>query len=234
MSDEDNGDTFIELDQTDDLSTLSIDSIFGIKSNNNIYYIQFRKNEVPSSDYMFFLKICDELEDDDDDELLTWTFISLDHFSLIQHLIHTLQSITEQIAHYFFAISDDENCELFTSSEVNSFLLILSDAAEAGYSESFISSVFQVNKDFLDIVRAFDNLEITYDDLIFFFTKSQIVLDACRIYVDFSYYELFHLERFNILSDQLVANLTRAIEHTNADEESLKTLFVKRFALLSQ
>ena len=233
MSDEEN-ETYVELDQADDLSAISIDSIFGIKSNKCLYYIQFRKNEA-TNNYSFFLKICDELaDDDDDDELLTWMFISLGNFPLIQHFIHTLLAISEKIAHYFFAQAHDENCELFTSAEINSFLLILSDAAEDGYSESFISSVFQVNKEFLDIVRAFDNLTISYDDIILFLTKSQIVLDACRIYVDFSYYELFHLNRYHILSDQFVLNLTRVIEHTNNVDESLKTIFVKRFSLLSQ
>ena len=150
MSDEESG-TFVELDQTNNLSAISTDSIFGIKSNNFLYYIQFRKNEA-TCDYLFYLKICDELDNGDDAEVLTWTFILLENFSLIQHLIYTLLWITEKIAHYFFAITEDENCDLCTSPEVNSFLLILSDATEDCYSESFISSVFQLNKDFLDIV----------------------------------------------------------------------------------
>jgi len=226
--------TFVELESDDDLSATSIDSVFGIKSNDFIYFIQFRKSDAAICDYSFFLKICDEHSDGEDDELLTWTFISLNHFFLIQHLVHTLRFLSDKIADYFFASTSNENCQLFTASEVNSFLLILSDAAEEDYPELFISSVFHLNKDFLDIVRAFDNLAITYDDIIVFFTKSQILFDACCIYLDFAYYELSHLHRTSLFSDQLVTNLTRTISTTICEEESLKSSFIRRFSLLSQ
>ena len=46
--------TFVELESDDDLSATSIDSVFGIKSNDFIYFIQFRKSDAAICDYSFF------------------------------------------------------------------------------------------------------------------------------------------------------------------------------------
>jgi len=221
---------FIELEDEDDPRLLPTDSIFGIKSNLFLYYVQFICD--PDTDtFSLLLKICNNDDDDDDDddddkELLTWTEFSLVFSPLVHTLVIAIASLPSKIATYYLAYLENEGNLVWIPEDVNCFLTILAEAREENYPFSFVTTIIQLNREYLNVLRLFDNLIVTRMDLSLFFQKIQIVYEACLIFLNFAHYELVSLQRERIFSSEFMYNFTLISTISDQAENNLNERFL--------
>jgi hypothetical protein len=225
MDSDDDDSLFVELDDDDDISTIPIETIFGIKTRNCIYFVQFQKN-TDNREYFLTLKICDADDDGDDDELLTWQSLFLSATPLLDKLIQILIDLPAKFARMFENLNDDEDEIDLTAIDVTCFLELLQEGVDNNYSQSIINTLIQLNREYLTVIRSFENLSVTQNELFDFFNRIQPVFEACHIFLTFAHFQLIHLERFQIFTNDLVQKLTQCIFDFRRMECNLRGMFV--------